>query len=456
MKYLHFCAILSVLAFTVSCRYRGNTIITSTNGETVEVHYNGEIQFNDSETAIQSISPNGFIKYRRNDREFEAQSNIHGQIEYKFYNDGKELSLDQQDRQRFLAIAIQDLISYGFDSRNRFNRIYSKGGASAVLTEVDRLKGDYIRGLYIEYLLESPRLKQEELTDIARKIGTNLGSDFDKDRLLDKFPVITDSATTFAYFKAVKTIGSDFNRSNAIRHFYDQPLNDDQGIMILQAVKTVGSDFEKSQLLGQFPSRYLQDSLLTDPYLDAVRSIGSDFEKANAIRNLYHQQLSPGQIQQVLFVANTLGSDFEKANILKELIAKENLDSAVFNTLLNVCGNVGSDFEKANILREMMRKRIYPGESFNNLINTINHVNSDFERVNLLKELAEKNIETDAQWIAMINACGQIQSSFDKSNFMVELAAKMPKHDAIKESYLKVAKSIAEDAEYGRVVKAVE
>src|SRR5262249_19273399 len=151
--------------------------------------------------------------------------------------------------------------------------------------------------------------------------------DYDKERLLDKFPVITDSAASFAYFKAVKTIGSDFNRANAIRHFYDQPLNDNQSLLILIAIKTVGSDYEKSQLLSQFPSRYLQDSLLTDPYLDAVRSIGSDFEKANAIRNLYNQHLSSGQIQQILYVANTLGSDFEKANILKDLIGKENLDS---------------------------------------------------------------------------------------------------------------------------------
>jgi hypothetical protein len=455
MRYLPFSLIILILA-SASCRYRGNTIINSSNGETIEIHYNGEIHFNDSETAIQSISPYGFIKYRKNEHEFEAQSNAKGQIEYKFYNDGKEISLDELDRQRFLAMAIQDLISYGFDSKNRFDKIYAKGGTQAVLTEVDRLKGDFIKGVYLEYLLDGPRMDQKDLAEIAKKIGTGLGSDFDKERLLDKFPVINDSAATFAYFKAVKSIGSDFNRANAIRHFYDQPLNDGQGLQILLAIKTVGSDFEKSQLLGQFPSRYLQDSNMTDTYLDAVRSIGSDFEKANAIRNLYHQRLDPGQVQQVLYVANTLGSDFEKANILKELIEKENLDSAVYNTLLNVSGSVGSDFEKANILREMIQKKIYPGETFNNLISAINHVNSDFDRVNLLKELAGKSIETDAQWIALINACGQIQSSFDKSNMMVELAGRMPKNETIRASYLKVAKTIPEDAEYGRVVKAVE
>jgi hypothetical protein len=32
----------------------------------------------------------------------------------------------------------------------------------------------------------------------------------------------------------------------------------------------------------------------------------------------------------------------------------------------------------------------------------------------------------------------------------------MPKNDAVRGSYLKVAKTIPEDAEYGRVVKAVE
>ena len=456
MRQLKFSIIILVLAALASCKNRGNTIITSSDGETVEVHYNGDIHFNDSETAIESISPYGFIKYRKNDHEFEAESNSHGQVEYKFYNDGREISLDQKDRERFLAMAIQDLISYGFDSKNRFDKIYARGGSAAVLTEVDKLKGDYIKGVYLEYLLDGPKIDQADLTEIAKKIATSLGSDFDKQRLLNKFPVITDSATGFAYFRAVKTIGSDFDRASAIRHLYDQPLSDNLGQLILLAVKTLGSDFEKSQLLGQYPSRYLQDSLLTDTYLDAVRSIGSDFEKANAIRNLFHQRLSSGQIQQILYVANTLGSDFEKANILKEMIEKENLDSAVFNTMLNVSGSVGSDFEKANIIRELMRKKIYPGDSFNNLISAVNHVNSDYERTNLLKELADKNIQTDAQWIALINACEQIQSSFDKANLLVNLAGKMPKNETVRGAYLKIAKTIPEDAEYGRVVKAVD
>ncbi|MFI5155287.1 MAG: hypothetical protein ACHQEM_03845 [Chitinophagales bacterium] len=453
---------VQVLAFIIGfilingCRYRGNTMITSTDGETIEVHYNGEIRFNDDETAIESISPNGFLMYKRNGREFEAQSNSHGEIEYKFYQDGSKVSLDQQDRQRFMAAAIQDLISFGFDSKNRFDKIYQKGGAKAVMAEVARLKGDYIKGVYLEYLLDASNLQPEDLSEIAKKIATAMGSDYDKARLLVKFPVIKDSATTLAYFQAVKTIGSDFERSNAIRHLFDQNLEPYQTVQILLVIKTVGSDFEKSQLLKQFPSRYIYDSINTAPYLDAVKSIGSDFERANAIRNMYSQPLKPDQIEQLLFVANTLGSDFEKANILKELIEKENLDSNSYSKLIAVADGLGSDFEKANILKEMIDKKLFPGESFNNLLNAVNHVNSDFERANILKKLGEKNLETDAQWVALINSCGQIQASFEKSNALIELATRMPKNDQVRSAYMKVAKTIPEDAEFGRVVKAIE
>ena len=456
MKKTQVLTFLLVFILINACRYPGNTMITSTDGQTIEVHYSGDIRFNDDETGIQSISPNGFLMYKRNGRELEAKSNSHGEIEYKFYQDGSKVSLDQQDRQRFMASVIQDLISFGFDSKNRFDKIYQKGGAKAVMIEVDKLKGDYIKGVYLEYLLGSSNLQAEDLIEIAKKIATALGSDYDKGRLLGKFPVISDSATTLAYFKAVKTIGSDFERSNAIRHLFDQNLDPFQGMQALLAIKTVGSDFEKSQLLGQFPSRYLKDSIITEPYLDAVKSIGSDFEKANAIRNMYGQPLRPDQIEQVLYVANTIGSDFEKANILKELIEKESLDSNCYSKLISVTDGLGSDFEKANILKEIIDKKIFPGESFNNLLNAVNHVNSDFDRANILKKIAQKNLQTDAQWIALINACGQIQSSFEKSNTLIEMANRMPKNDQVKLTYLKVAKTIPEDAEFGRVVKAVE
>ncbi len=201
---------IQVLTFIIgfvlinACHYRGNTMITSTDGETIEVHYNGDIRFNDDETAIQSISPNGFLMYKRNGREFEAQSNSHGEIEYKFYQDGSRVSLDQQDRQRFMAAAIQDLISFGFDSKNRFDKIYQKGGPKAVMAEVSRLKGDYIKGVYLEYLLDASNLQPEDLSEIAKKIATAMGSDYDKGRLLAKFPVIKDSCNDPCLFSGRK------------------------------------------------------------------------------------------------------------------------------------------------------------------------------------------------------------------------------------------------------------
>ncbi|MBC8110488.1 MAG: hypothetical protein H7Y04_05455, partial [Verrucomicrobia bacterium] len=70
--------------------------------------------------------------------------------------------------------------------------------------------------------------------------------------------------------------------------------------------------------------------------------------------------------------------------------------------------------------------------------------------------IATKAIKTDQQWILLMNETAKIASDFEKSNVMVQIARRMPKNEKIKAAYLKVAKTLASDSEYSKVVRVIE
>jgi len=413
------------LLFLFAACHRGNSIMISSGDDNLSINYSGEIKFNDDETAIKSISHNGYLRYIRNDRKLLAENDSQGEIKYELYDNGKKINLNDQEGKLFLADAIKDMIGVGFDAKGRLDRLYKKGGSQAVLNEVENLKMDYVKSMYLEYLFSVDSIRQNEMTEIAKKIGSKLGSDYDKGRLLTKFPAeyLKDSSTAYAWFQSVKSIGADYEKSNALIYITRQALTKEQ---FIQAI-------------------------------DISNSIGSDYEKAKVLKELIFKTSFPEEgFDRTLDAVSYIGSDYEKANLLKALIEKEKPSEKQFDKLLDLTEHIGSDYDKTNLIRELIAIGIPTGASFDKLLSAVVHTGSEFDRANLIKEITRKNITSDDQWISIINATSEISSDVDKSNLLIMMAPNMPKSDPVKTVYLKVAKTINSESDLGRVVRAVE
>ncbi|MBS1974757.1 MAG: hypothetical protein JST13_10425, partial [Bacteroidetes bacterium] len=174
-----------LLFFSVAC-HRGNTISIINDDDNLYINYNGEIKFNDDETVISSISHNGYLKYRRNEKRLNAENGVDGRIKYEMYVNGRKLNADDVEGKQFLADVVKDMIDIGFDAKGRLDRLYRKGGTEAVLNNFDNLKMDFVKNMYLEYLLSIDGLSEDQVKSIARKIALGSGSDYDKGRLLEK------------------------------------------------------------------------------------------------------------------------------------------------------------------------------------------------------------------------------------------------------------------------------
>src|SRR5437867_10224686 len=108
MKKLRFiAAAIGLIIISAACHMgKSHRIISVQNDNgSLKIEYSGTVIFNDDKTAIESISPGGYVRYCKNGKKLKAENN-HGEITYELYDEDKKLFLEDNDK-KFLAAAIK-------------------------------------------------------------------------------------------------------------------------------------------------------------------------------------------------------------------------------------------------------------------------------------------------------------------------------------------------------------
>ena len=108
-------ALLLLLLISTACHfhhYRKRTVRISNDNSSLKIEYCGQVVFNDNETAIEDISPNGYVKYRKDDKYFVAKRNEEGNISYRVSDDDMQLDCNDADTREFITRAIREIASH--------------------------------------------------------------------------------------------------------------------------------------------------------------------------------------------------------------------------------------------------------------------------------------------------------------------------------------------------------
>ena len=366
MKLIFFLIAFSLLSIRVYFSWSGkdkekrgesvSSMVIKSDNFYEEIKYSGKFQLTDDETGFKSISPGGYFKFRKNDESVMAESNLKGEIEYRIYDGEKNLALDEEGK-KLVAEAIKEMIAWGFDVKARMERIYQKGGSSALISEIDSMKTDQIKAIYLDRVFDSDSSLPEDLPLILLKIES-LGFDPDKSLFLKKISPdqLKNPETAAAYFLVIEKMGSDMDKSGSLQHILDQ-----------------------------------------------------------------------------------------------DSVTEENAGK-----ILVMSAKLGSDMDKVNLYRKMISRGLISGPLFDSLLNRVSLMGSDMDKVTLYKNLLEEKSISEEQWIKLIDKTQQLGSDMDKSSLLITIAQKMPKTETVKASYLKSAKTIHNDSDYGRTLRAAE
>jgi hypothetical protein len=254
-------------------------------------------QFNDDYTDVERIASDGYIRVTETRagvvQRLEITPEPDGQLKRVYSMRGEVRPFDGAARKWFARLLEDSVAGSGFDAEARVGRILKKGGANAVLTEIARLKTDYARRVYSNFLLEQGNLTSEQLSKLLAQSGRTMGSDYEKATLLIQVLKnnLRDAGVRAAFFEMVGTLGSDYERGRVL------------------AVLLKRSDLTAETLLAA---------------LKSVRGMGSDYEKANVLIRVSKTEAANESVRaSIIETAHTLGSDYERGRVLTAVTKKE-------------------------------------------------------------------------------------------------------------------------------------
>lgn len=78
----------------------------------MKIEYCGNVALNDDETAVEALSPDGYIKYRNNDNRIVIEADEDGNIECKIYKNNHRLKASEEEAKEIVHMALKDIAEH--------------------------------------------------------------------------------------------------------------------------------------------------------------------------------------------------------------------------------------------------------------------------------------------------------------------------------------------------------
>ena len=395
----------------------------------IDIKAGGEVRLNAEATSIESISPGGFfeVNERRGAelRHLRITPSANG-LQYSYRLNDADHPFDENARAWFSRFLLSVERNTGMAVDSRVPALLKKGGPTAVLDEINNLRGDYVRGLYFRKLLEEKNLPAPVVVRIMKQAGEQLTSDYEMARVLmqvsDQYQLADESSRT-AFLTAANHLNSDYEHSRVLLGLLKRPNLSRENIhMALNSAANIKSDYEKSRILVTLAESKTFDEKDISTYLNLVPAIHSDYEKSRS---------------------------------LIALMKSYGVSSASMTKILEATSTIGSDYEKSRLLTAMAQMNTFSEAQIENYLKIVDSINSDYERSRSLLALLERAKLSAAGLTRVLDAGAHIKSDYEKSQFLVAVAQKYPMEGALREKYISTANSISSDYERKRALAAV-
>ncbi|MDZ4814514.1 MAG: M56 family metallopeptidase [Pseudomonadota bacterium] len=348
----------------------------------LKVKLEGKVQFNDTETAVTSISEGGQLSIveERDGVRRELRLQPEGKAFARLYRvDGDEVPYDAAAQRWFSAVLPDIFRVTGFDADARLKRILARGGVDAVLLEIAQLHSDYVRSSYVGGLFANSQLDSPQLERVIVLIES-IKSDYELRRALT--PALATGT-----------------------------LTDSAQARVLGLAARMESDYERAELLISASKRIALNGARLPAWESATKDIGSDYEKRRVLEALLAQKAQyPEHAELAIAMAASIGSDYEKRMLLEAAANLEVLDSADY---VRVARTIDSDYERREALMLLLGKGPVSKEIALAVIEAAGDIGSDYEAKEVLLALA-KVMPSDPQVIEEYRSVTRSMSPYER------------------------------------------
>ncbi len=461
----------------------------------LDVKAMGDITFSDDERDIISITRGGFLEIEeRNGRDRRGviiESGANG-LDRKWIVNGIEQPFGQ-DATDWLARMVPMMFRVaGLDAEARAARIYARGGAEAVLQEIEFIASDHVAAKYFAVLLSQDDVDTKTVRRVIRQAGAQISSDYALAALLitvaEKQPL--DDTVLAVYVEAANTLGSDHEHGRVLRAVLTRE-NISRGLAdaMLKSARQIESDYEVSRLLLAVIDRHPIDDALTPAFIAVVESIGSDHERGRVLEaalkagapslpvldrilesargiesdhTLSTLLMRVGELypldrqlpRSFVAAAKTLDSDHNLSQVLSTLLERDALGEDALLQVLDVTAEMESDHSMSQVLMLVADRYALNGRVGQKYLRAVSRSGSDFERGRLLTAAIDRASISTEMLSGVLEVAASIESEHTLATLLIKVAQRHGVSDDIRASFMRATDALGSTHQRGRVLDA--
>jgi hypothetical protein len=322
--------------------------------ENTSLTVKGDVTLGADDKSIEKMSPNSSVEYHVKNQSLDIRTDDGNTLTYTI-NGVKKVNPDANDK-ALIEQCVKAMIDYGIDATNRVQRIFEKSGTAGVLNEVSRFKSDYVKEIYLSWLLKNQKLSKDEMVALLNKTDQYLNSDYYKSQLLNGVMAsfLSNDATSDAYLKTVANMKSDYYQYTTINNLLKSALNGKQFDGVLSIVDHMKSDYYQSEILKSLLNHNTISDEKFSRLMKVLASMKSDYYKSVILSSLLdNKDLPKDRYSLTIAAMQGMKSDYYQSEILKKLIDPNVKDESEWSKLIQYAGNIHSDYYQSEVLMKI-------------------------------------------------------------------------------------------------------
>ena len=350
----------------------------SNDGERLQADYNGSFEFTDDDTDVRQMSPGG--RLRISDGQWQGMvgrmlatpghlveiTEHNGQIAHRYFVNGSERPFEPEGRTWLRQNLPKFVRNTGIDAPARVARLLKSGGVSAVLAEIDRVDGNYARGIYYRELFKQATLSPDQYRQVLVQASAEMkGSNYELSQLLisliDRLP--NDESSRAAYFTAASSLTGAYETGRVYSAMLKKGSASPQVVGgILDHLRTLHSDYEVSQLLLQIIAQQPLDGRNAASLLDVVAGMRGDYERGLVLRAFLKQNSIEGSLRAPFFRAvESVRGAYERSQILLAVVGRTDASRDTLKQAIQASRGMGA-YETSQVLLAVAKAQPITGD----------------------------------------------------------------------------------------------
>jgi len=402
------------------------------SGATIKMNSSGEITPNDDDTDITDVESGGHFeleerRFGRASHKIQVFRNSSGTLERRYWVGRKQKPFDEEGRTWLAATLPLIYRNTTVAVPARVRRLLTKGGATAVLAEVDQVTSDHVARAYYSELLKQSAMGPDGVQKLVEHAGTHLDSDYELAQLL--VGAMEDGKATeglaIACAKATGSLDSDYERGRVLKAVADRdPPSAAVMQEVLVAARGMESDYETAQLLVRVAKRFPVDAASTPEFFAVIETMESSYEARRVLSQVVENgKRSPETARAVLAGAMVLDSDYERAELLRALARDENWDLSreAAQAYIAAAADLGSDYERGRAFTALLKRNQLDSATVQAIIESTASMSSDYERAGILIQAAERYSKVPEVRNALRQAAEDMDSDHERQRVLAAL-----------------------------------